>query len=645
MTVRLEPLALIVALLLVSVSASATVLTGRVVTKGAQPILAPKSLTSPVTLSFYVPDGTHVKKGEPILRINASAAASQIDSLESQIAVARATNAATLATKQLAVYDARIALVNAVAARETAKVNAVIPKNLITGIDYDTYQGTYKSDERDAVLAQQKLAAAQAAVTRQRKSGALSLKKLEDTLAFDKAQVAVATVHAQRDGTVLHAFKTGFIVFGGGGGSDQNSARYRQGSMVFPGTRVGEVVGSGGRQYSVQAWALQPDRQGLKVGQAVRVHFDALPMADVSGHITAISDAAQTKQAWGDGHYYSIDVALDAAVAKLPLQPGMSARVQTTPVDDHKPVSAGTTHPGVLHATGEVVAQNTWRLVPPHLPGVWQMNIISMAPDGAVAHKGQPLVTFAAGSLQLQLPNTLSQLAEAERARDQLRLQLADDERTVVVAVAKAKGDAIQAKRKANQPKEYIPGVQYKQLVIARAQMQQIYELTKLRSAVAAASRKAQMEEDDAKVAQLQRKVKRMQHSLASLTIRAPRTGLFLHTVESDGTKIDVGSTIFFGQTIGSMPDMHTLAVRASLPERDLRKVKVGQAVRVILSGGGGRTFDGHIARIGRNVHSKSDAEPEPVVDLTVAFQGDPSRLRPGRSVSVDILPAGGNAS
>ncbi len=642
---RTDRLVLATCLLLVSLPASAVVLTGKVSTQGAQAILAPPSMSTPETLQFYVPNGTEVKKGDPVLRIDASAAASQIDDLKDQIALAKATNAATLAADELKVYDARIALANAIAARATAAVDASVPRNLVTGINYDQYQGTYKSAKRDAVLKQKQLAAAQAAVARQRKNGALSLRKLQEQLTFAQGQVEVATVYARRAGTVVHSFKTTFICFGGGCGGGSQSASYRQGSMVFPGTQVGEVVSAKGGQHTVTAWALQPDRRGLKVGQAVRVHFDALPRADAAGHITAISSATESRRAWGDGQYYTVDIALDDAAEKLPLLPGMSVRVQTDPKADHRPSVELASDPGMLHATGEVIAQDTWLLIPPHLPGVWQMNITRMAPDGSTVRKGQPLVTFAAGSLQLKLPNIRSQLAEAERTRDQLRMQLADDKRTVKVAVAQAQGDADKAKRKAEQPKEYIPGNQYKKLLIARKQMEQILALTQARAKVAAQSRAAQMAEANAKVAQLQRKVKRMEHSLASLTERAPRSGLFLHTVHSDGSKVDVGSSVFFGQTIGSMPNMKSLAVRAQLPERDLRKVHVGQPVQVILSGGGSRTLDAHIAKIGRNVHSKSDAEPEPVVSIVVAFDTTSTELRPGRSVRVDIPPAQENAS
>ncbi|EIL92695.1 hypothetical protein UU5_13492 [Rhodanobacter sp. 115] len=59
--------------------------------------------------------------------------------------------------------------------------------------------------------------------------------------------------------------------------------------------------------------------------------------------------------------------------------------------------------------------------------------------------------------------------------------------------------------------------------------------------------------------------------------------------------------------------------------------------MHVVLSGGASRTLDGRIARIGHNVHSRSTAEPIPVIDLDVTLDSSDANLKPGRSVRVDI--------
>ncbi len=633
MTVHARVAGLVSAMLvLAGAPAVAAVLTGSVRSQGAQAILVPPSLTSPVTLHFYVPDGTRVDKGDAVLRIDASAASGQLDTLEDKIALARATHAKELAELQLKVIDAELALEQAEAERAKAEVDAGIPRDIITALDYDRYQGTWKSSKRDAALKRDELRAARAAVGRQRRDGELDLRKQTLEKTFYEGQVQSATVRARQAGVVVHGFQS-MTFFGAAPG------RFREGSTTFPGTQVGEVVG-GASHYSVRAFALQPDRAGLEEGQAVRVSFDALPGVHVGGHIQAISSAAQDKSEWGSGHYYRVDVRLDAAAQQLDLLPGMSARVDTGSDATADTVSvAAAPAAGTLRAAGEVVARRSWNAAAPKIPGLWQLNITQMASDGSQVKKGDALVTFAAGSLATDLPAKQSELAEKQRARDQLRLKLADDERSAELAVVKARADADKARRKAGQPKQYLPGIEYKKLVIDRDSTRRVVALNERRARVAAASRRAQVEEADAGVAQRQRQVERMQASMGRLTIRAPRDGLFLHHVSFDGSKTDVGDQVFFGLGVGNMPDMDTLAIKAELPERDLPYVRQGQAVRVVLSGGSSRTLDGHIAAIGRNVHSKSGSEPVPVIDLDIALDKSGVSLRPGRSVRVDIPP------
>jgi HlyD family secretion protein len=77
--------------------------------------------------------------------------------------------------------------------------------------------------------------------------------------------------------------------------------------------------------------------------------------------------------------------------------------------------------------------------------------------------------------------------------------------------------------------------------------------------------------------------------------------------------------------------------MRAGLAERDLTRVKAGDAVRVILEGGAGQTLSGRIDDIGLSVHSKSKVEPVPVVDLRITLDPTQIVLKPGQPARVEI--------
>jgi multidrug resistance efflux pump len=621
------------ALLALAAPARAAVLTGEVRSSDAQEIFTPPSMSSPVVLRYYVPEGTRVKKGEALLTIDPGEAAAQLRQLKDKIAQTRDTTAKEVADLELKEIDAELALVDAKAALDDAAIDARIPKKLTSALDYDTYQGKYKGAQRDLVLKQQELAAARAAVERRRKDGELQARKLVLQLAFDQAQVDAATVRATMGGVVVHALEGEFSVDGG--------TRFDEGSTSYPGMKVGEVVASSGR--TVRAWALEPDRRGLKVGEHVHLDFDALPGVAATGTIDGISGAAAAKPEWGAGHYYDVGIRLDPDAQKLPLLPGMSVRIETGTRDIDS--AALRAPPALIKANGEIRAQKSIMISPPAVEGLWQMNISQMAPDGSEVGKGQPIVTFAAGDLAQKLPAEQSQLAEKLRTRENLRLQLADRARSDELAVAQAKADAEKAARKAQMPEELIAAMEYQKLVVDRGKTAKRLALALRRSQVDASARAAEQRLADDDVTRLQAEVTRMQKALASLTVKAPRDGIFIHHTSWSGDMIDTGSQVWRGMSVGDIPDMHTLVVHASLPERDLTFVRTGQPVRVVLTGSGNGVLAGRIERIGNTVHSESRVRQVPVVDLMVSLAPGKVALKPGLPVRVEIQPQGGHGS
>jgi multidrug efflux pump subunit AcrA (membrane-fusion protein) len=130
-----------------------------------------------------------------------------------------------------------------------------------------------------------------------------------------------------------------------------------------------------------------------------------------------------------------------------------------------------------------------------------------------------------------------------------------------------------------------------------------------------------------------------MQTSLNELSLTAPRDGTFLHaTTPWNGEKIEIGKQVWRGVMVGEIPDIGTLAVRATLPERDLERAAPGMPVRITLEGGSGQTLSGHIEDIGIGVHSRSRVDPMPVVDLHMALDAKGPALKPGQQVEVELM-------
>jgi multidrug resistance efflux pump len=310
----------------VPLAAQATVvLTGEVRSADSQTIHTPQSNSSPVVIRYFVPDGQAVKAGDVVLRIDPGQSAGMIADLDAQIEQARAKAAKELAGLQVKAIEADIASVEADAALDTARVDAAIPRDLASALDYDRYQGEADRTAREAALKRRQRDDARAAVARRREDGALEVRKLVVKRDYIAVLVRNAEVRADRDGVVLHGYNQGWL-----------AGRIDEGSSTMPGSTAGEVVGAGSRM-QVRAWALEADRRGLLAGQHLRLDFDALPGRRAAGRILAISGAPQRKPEWGDGRYFVVDIALDPGV-KLRLLPGMSVRV-TLPAATAAPVA------------------------------------------------------------------------------------------------------------------------------------------------------------------------------------------------------------------------------------------------------------------------------------------------------------------
>lgn len=604
--------------------ASATVFTGEVRMIDSQSIETPPSMSSPVVLRYYMPDGAQARPGDVILRIDAGPAEAQLRNQRAELAQAKAKNAKEIADLELKQSDAELALADAQAERDTAAVDAALPKQLLSALDYDRYQSEMQRTDRALALKRDEVAQAQAAVARRRQDSALELQKKNLALTFLADQVTSAVVKATQAGTVVHGFDN---VFGAGG-------RYEEGSTSFPGQAVGEVIGAG-RRYAVRAWVLEPDRTGLRVGQPVAMSIDALPGHRLRGSITAIAGAASARPEWGDGRYVQVDISLPDTAA-LALRSGMSVRVDTEAAESGREDKA-VIEQTALDIDGEIFAQRSLAISPPAVDGLWQLTVTEMAGDGESIAKGAPLVVFDPGEVSKNLTAKRSELAEKLRKQEQLKLDLADRARDAELDTAKAQADLDKAQRKANQPQAYVPGVQYAKLVIDRHKAERRLVLSQQREHAAARARMAEQQLADAEVAQLQSQVAELVSSLASLTVKAPRDGIVLHQSGWNGDKIDTGSQVWMGQSVAQMPDLSTLAVRAALPERALPRVHTGQHVQVVLSGGGDRRLAGRIVEIGNTVHSKSRVEAVPVVDLVVQLDAGTAGLKPGQAVRVSV--------
>jgi multidrug resistance efflux pump len=605
--------------------AGAVVLTGEVRAVDAQVLYTPQADMIPLTIRYYVPEGQRVRKGDVLLRVDASQVAARIPDVELRIEQGRARAEKDIAELRVKALDAEVARVDADAALATAKVDAGLPRELISGLDFDKYQGELDHAAREAALKRREAANAEAAVARRRHDAELEVRKLELERDYLQARLASSEIRADRDGVLVHGFNNNWL-----------GGRIDEGSATIPGSRAGQVVSDS--KVDVVAWALEPDRRGLEVGDPVSLAFDAFPGRRVDGRITAIAGAPATREEWGDGRYFQVEVAL-ARQGELPLLPGMSARIATAAASKPPQGLGGGAHGAgkPLSIDGEVYAHRTSALSPPSIERQWNFTITQLAPDGSPVKQGDVVVIFDSSQVVKQLAQKQSELKEKQSQLGKLELDLAERARNEQLATAEAGSQLEKARRKTEQPAELIAGIQYRKLVIARDQAERKAVLAQRRQQLAAVQRHQERRLLRSEVAQLQADATRLQEAIGALQVRAPRAGLMMHKSNWQREKFAVGSEVYRGQTVAEIPDTATLGVRAQLPERDLGRVSVGMPARIVVEGAAGSARTGKVVAIGRAVRSKSQVQPIPVVDVDVEIDAGNAKLKPGQVVRVAL--------
>lgn len=597
-------------------------LTGIVDAVDSQPIQVPPSNSAPVVLRNYVEEGTPVKAGDVVLRIDTPEAAS-IRQLQIDSAQAAATAAKETADLEVKAVEAARALAEAHAAFEKAKVDAALPRSQLSALDFDRYQGERERAERDLDVKKKANAIAIEAVQRRKTDAELQARQRQLDIDFNIARQEQAQVRAKHDGIVVHGY------------SEWRGERYEEGSSGYPGNAVGHVMGTGAMR--VVAWAAEADRPFLSPGQAVRVSFDALSGTALPATIRHIASAPAARAAWGSARYFKVEIALPEH--GLPLVAGMSVLIE--PARPGAAPGARAAASGPLQIEGEIASHGALSVAPPAIPDVWQFALATMAPEGALVKQGDPIATFDASTVTTQLETRGAALREKQSTLAKVRLDHAEAERSADLAVAEAASNAERAKRKAMQPKDLIRRIDYDKLVIERALGEQL-------AALAVQQRDAQARARHAEIAALTSEVARHEGAIAVLlkgkeqmTIRAPRDGMMVYRTQFNGEKFTPGAQVWMGLSVATLADHKRLFVQAKVPEVQAAGVQVGQAAQVTVQGAN-TALNAKVVALGRTYHGKSMSQPVIVRDLDIEFDTPPKGLKPGAAVQVTLQPVKG---
>ncbi len=310
------------------------------------------------------------------------------------------------------------------------------------------------------------------------------------------------------------------------------------------------------------------------------------------------------------------------------------ARVVTRAVED------------VFLLSGELRSVRSVSLITPR--GEGELQIRWMADDGAEIPEGGRVAEFDAARLIQTIEERRLRLRQAENDRESRERQAAAETERKRVAVEKAEVESEKARIDAVVPRELRPAVEWaryqatwheKQAALEKARLEREAYVVSSRSDIAA----ARAVEEKAR-----REVAAAEKSLGSMSLLAPRAGIFLvgnfwQWGPEGPRKLQPGDTVWPGYPIGSMPDPTEMEVQAALAHADHGRIAPTMPVRCVLDTYPDRVFAGEVEEIGSVAVESggrgffaSSTRPGFAVRVSLA-KTDPL-MRPGLSVRVEVV-------
>jgi multidrug efflux pump subunit AcrA (membrane-fusion protein) len=297
----------------------------------------------------------------------------------------------------------------------------------------------------------------------------------------------------------------------------------------------------------------------------------------------------------------------------------------------------------VFLLSGELAAVRSTSIVTPR--GRGRLQIRWLAEDGAEVAEGDRLVDFDASNLIQTIEERRLQLEQAVIAREGAERNTAAEAEKKRVAVDKAEVESEQARIDAEVPREMRPAAEWRKFQATWHEKQAALEKARLEQEAYAATSRAEIETARATEHKARRELAEFERSLASMSLLAPRPGIFLlgnywRWGPEGPRKLQPGDQVWPSFTVGTIPDPGAMEVQAILAEADHGKIEPGMTARCILDTYPDRVFDGEVTEVG-SVASEGGrgwARTRPGFPVRVSLESTDPLMRPGLSVRVEVV-------
>jgi len=275
------------------------------------------------------------------------------------------------------------------------------------------------------------------------------------------------------------------------------------------------------------------------------------------------------------------------------------------------------------NVTGQVDAKQAYVV---STPRIHSLQITWLAPEGAMAKEGDPVVKFDASKQQADLDDRLSKLKIANATLHRANQEYTIQEKQLELNLQKARRNYDEKKHEAPRAAEEA------KMELDLAELNFEAKLDQIKSDV----QKAELEVQRAK-----QQADQSQRELDQLTMEAPIPGMVVYLeIWKGGTmsKVQEGDSPWPGQGLINLPDLSEMVVKATVSEVDAAKVDTGQQVIVTLDAFPDMRYRGLVARKGTLARRKEPGSKINVFEVDVDILDKDDNLKPGMSASAKIV-------
>lgn len=143
------------------------------------------------------------------------------------------------------------------------------------------------------------------------------------------------------------------------------------------------------------------------------------------------------------------------------------------------------------------------------------------------------------------------------------------------------------------------------------------------------------------KVNQIKLEIEQAYIAIKKLDITSPINGIVqLKKNRRSKQNYKIGDEIFLNQSFALVPDINSMKVKTTINELDYKKVQLGQKVKVRLDALPEVVFEGKLSALGKLSKPKEKDSKIKVFDAEIMISNNDERLKPGMTVSCQIIYA-----